>query len=115
MMLKCCLQGYDVADEAKIFSVLRSAKTVGLIRPEMKEVLFLHPTVNKANKILYLLHIKGDKSATTEQISEEMGLNYNTTGIILRALMTLGFCDKTLHISRKGRGMVAVWTLNSLI
>ena len=97
-----------MADEQKVFSILKEAKKQDLVKPsELTNICFVS-YINTANHILLEISKAPKKSITTEGIIKGTGLNGNTCKIYLRVLEKLNFIHKTKIKDSK----MNVWKLN---
>ncbi|MGB3641649.1 MAG: FaeA/PapI family transcriptional regulator [Rivularia sp. (in: cyanobacteria)] len=97
-----------MADEQKVFSILREAKKQDLIKPsEISNPCFVS-YINTANHILLEIKKSLDGKLGTEEIVTGTGLNKNTCKIYLRSLEKLHF----IHRVKDKKSKITVWELN---
>ena len=97
-----------MADEQKVFSILKEAKKQDLIKPsEITNVCFVS-YINTANHILLVIHKTSDGKLSTEEIVTGTGLNRNTCKIYLRSLEKLNFINRVKDKESK----TVMWELN---
>ena len=97
-----------MADEQKVFSILKEAKKQDLIKPsEITNVCFVS-YINTANHILLVINKPSDSKLTTEEIVTGTGLNSNTCQIYLRSLEKLNFINRVKDKESK----TTLWELN---
>ncbi|MGD1913724.1 MAG: hypothetical protein ACFB2X_23680 [Rivularia sp. (in: cyanobacteria)] len=83
-----------MADEQKVFSILKEAKKQDLIKPsEITNVCFVS-YINIANHILLVIYKTSDGKLSTSEIVTGTGLNSNTCKIYLRSLEKLNFIHR---------------------
>lgn len=97
-----------MADEQKVFSILKEAKKQGLIKPsEVTNICFVS-YINTANHILLEIQKSSDSKLSTEEIVNHTGLNNNTCKIYLRTLEKLHFINR----AKGENSRITVWELN---
>ena len=97
-----------MADEQKVFSILKEAKKQDLVKPsEITNVCFVS-YINTANHILLEIKKSSDGKLSTEEIVTETGLNSNTCKIYLRSLEKLNFINRVKDKESKA----TLWQLN---
>jgi hypothetical protein len=97
-----------MADEQKVFSILKEAKKQDLIKPsEISNPCFVS-YINTANHILLVIHKVSGSKLTTEEIVTGTGLNSNTCKIYLRSLEKLNFINRVKDKESK----TVMWGLN---
>ena len=97
-----------MADEQKVFSILKEAKKQDLIKPsEITNPCFVS-YVNTANHILLEIQKSSDGKLITEGIVSSTGLNKNTCNIYLRTLEKLNF----IHRVKDKKSRATVWEIN---
>ena len=97
-----------MADEQKVFSILKEAKKQDLVKPsEITNVCFVS-YINTANHILLVIRKTLDAKLSTEEIVTGTGLNSNTCKIYLRSLEKLHLINRAKDKESK----TTVWELN---
>ncbi|MCJ8278683.1 MAG: hypothetical protein MJK14_01730 [Rivularia sp. ALOHA_DT_140] len=97
-----------MADEHKVFSILKEAKKQNLIKAsEITNPCFVS-NINTANHILLVIQKSSDNKLSTEEIFTATGLNSNTCKIYLRTLEKLNFVNRFKDKESK----TTVWKLN---
>ncbi len=97
-----------MADEQKVFSILKEAKKQDLLKPsEISNPCFVS-YINTANHILLVIHKTSDGKLSTEEIVQGTGLNGNTCKIYLRSLEKFNF----IHRVKDKESKATVWKLN---
>ena len=97
-----------MADEQKVFSILKEAKKQDLIKPsEVTNACFVS-YINTGNHILLEIKKSCDRKLSTEEIVTGTGLNSNTCKIYLRSLEKLHF----IHRVKDKESKATVWELN---
>ncbi|MGB3755859.1 MAG: hypothetical protein WBA07_05725 [Rivularia sp. (in: cyanobacteria)] len=97
-----------MADEQKVFSILKEAKKQDLIKPsEITNVCFVS-YINTANHILLVIQKSSDGKLSTEEIFTGTELNSNTCKIYLRSLEKLHFINRVKDKESK----TTLWELN---
>lgn len=97
-----------MADEQKVFSILKEAKKQDLIKAsEISNPCFVS-YINTANHILLVIQKSSDGKLPTEEIVTGTGLNSNTCKIYLRILEKLHFINRVKDKESK----IIVWELN---
>lgn len=95
-----------MADQKKVFVVLKEAKKQNLIFPKSEYNVCFLQHINTANQILYC--VESLESCDVEQILNRMHLNENTVKIYLRSLTKLGF----LKADKQRKSCKLIWSLN---
>jgi transcription initiation factor IIE alpha subunit len=98
-----------MADEQKVFSILKEAKKQGLIKASQVTNLCFVSYINTANHILLEIEKKSDGKLSTEEIVTGTGLNQNTCKIYLRSLEKLHFINRVKDKDSK----TTLWEFNS--
>ncbi|MEM6754742.1 MAG: hypothetical protein AAF630_17440 [Cyanobacteria bacterium P01_C01_bin.38] len=97
-----------MADEQKVFSILKEARKQDLLKPsEISNPCFVS-YINTANHILLVIHKTSGGKLSTEEIVTETGLNSNTCKIYLRTLEKLNFINRAKDKESK----IIVWRLH---
>ncbi len=97
-----------MADEQKVFSILKEAKKQDLIKPSEITNLCFVSYINTANHILLEIKKSSGGKLSTEEIVTGTGLNSNTCKIYLRSLGKLHFINRVKDKESK----TIVWGLN---
>ena len=83
-----------MADDKKVFSILKEAKKQGLIKPSQVTKLCFVSYINTANHILFQIKENSEEQLSTEEIIKRTELNSNTCKIYLRTLEKLNFINR---------------------
>lgn len=75
--------------------VLIAAHRDQVLASNKTKKIYLHSSVNNANKILYLIKVSGDNGLCTSQVAHRTKLNANTVRAYLAALEGLELLERT--------------------
>lgn len=97
-----------MADEQKVFSILKEAKKQDLIKPSEITNPCFASYINTANHILLEIQKSSDNQLSTEEIVTGTALNSNTCKIYLRTLEKLNF----IHRLKGNKSKITQWKLS---
>ncbi|MEO1428558.1 MAG: hypothetical protein AAFV71_05710 [Cyanobacteria bacterium J06633_8] len=97
-----------MADEQKVFSILKEARKQDLVKPSEITNLCFVSYINTANHILLEIQKSSGNKLSTEEIVKGTGLNSNTCKIYLRTLEKLNFINRAKDKESK----TIMWELN---
>jgi hypothetical protein len=90
--------------EKQAEQIITSAHCQKLIKPAETNNIVLAPSVNTANRILWLIQSAGADGLLIAQLVEKVALHVNTVRVYCQILHKLGYIVRETEPSNSGRG-----------